>query len=233
MFRKIVSTTLLVALLLALSSAAYVGWQLYPHQQHQPLPSGLTALTDPAGQALLEGSEQRSDFERLRLSFQPQALGSFCGVASSVTVLNALGQDLDQYTFFTPQTETVRSLKDIMLGGMSLHELAGLLGVHGAQARLYYADQSSENAFRETIQRNLANDNDFLIVNYQRNALGQGQTGHISPLAAYDADTDQVLLMDVAEHKYPPTWIPVSLLFSAMLTTDASSGKMRGFVEVE
>lgn len=233
MLRKMVGGVLLLALILALSSAGYIGWKLYPHQNLQALPTGLTALSDPAGQELLNGAEQSADFERLSQTFQPQALGSFCGVASSVTVLNALSQHLDQYTFFTPQTETVRSVKDILFGGMSLHELAGLLVVHGATTRLHYADQSSESAFRQTIQHNLANNKDFLIVNYQREVLGQGSTGHISPLAAYDADTDQVLLMDVAQHKYPPTWIPVPLLFKAMATTDASSGNMRGFVEVE
>lgn len=233
MIRKIIGSALLLALILMLSAVGYVGWKLYPHQNLQPLPAGLTALSDPAGQELLKDAEQRADLERLSQTFQPQALGSFCGVASSVTVLNALGQDLDQYSFFTPQTESVRSVKDIMLGGMSLHELAGLLVVHGATARLHYADQSNESEFRQTIQRNLANDKDFLIVNYQREVLGQGSSGHISPLTAYDADTDQVLLMDVAQHKYPPTWVPVPLLFKAMQTTDASSGKMRGFVEVE
>lgn len=233
MIRKIIGSALLLALILVLSAVGYLGWTLYPHQNLQTLPAGLTALSDSAGQELLNGAEQRADFERLTQTFQPQALGSFCGVASSVTVLNALGQNLDQYSFFTPQTESVRSVKNIMLGGMSLHELAGLLVVHGATPKLHYADQSSESEFRETLKRNLANDKDFLVVNYQREILGQGSTGHISPLAAYDADTDQVLLMDVAEHKYPPTWIPVPLLFKAMLTTDTSSGKMRGFVEVE
>ena len=50
--------------------------------------------------------------------------------------------------------------------------------------------------------------------------------------AAYDGDADKVLVLDTARHKYPPTWVPVELLFIAMSTLDSSSGKTRGFVEV-
>jgi hypothetical protein len=35
-----------------------------------------------------------------------------------------------------------------------------------------------------------------VIVNYLRNAIGQEWGGHISPLAAYDADTDRFLILD-------------------------------------
>jgi hypothetical protein len=74
--------------------------------------------------------------------------------------------------------------------------------------------------------------NDYLLVNYQRKVLGQGAVGHISPLAAYDEDSDKVLILDTAGYKYPPTWVPVDGLFDAISTTDSSSGKTRGFVEV-
>jgi hypothetical protein len=51
-------------------------------------------------------------------------------------------------------------------------------------------------------------------------------------LAAYDRDSDKVLILDTAGYKYPPTWVPVDLLFSAMSMTDTSSGETRGFLEV-
>ena len=80
--------------------------------------------------------------------------------------------------------------------------------------------------------RNLSTPGDYLVVNYQREVLGQNKVGHISPLAAYDRETDTVLILDTASYSYPPTWVPVADLFAAMATTDRSSGKSRGFVEV-
>jgi Phytochelatin synthase len=38
----------------------------------------------------------------------------------------------------------------------------------------------------------------------QNRAIGQEQGGHISPLAAYDAETDRFLILDVSRYKYPP-----------------------------
>jgi len=120
-----------------------------------------------------------------------------------------------------------------MFGGMSLTDLSGLLKAHGLKVAHYHADQFDETQFRAAAARNLASDGDYLLVNYQREVLGQGRVGHISPLAAYDQDTDSVLIMDTAAHKYPPTWVPVSLLVAAMKTEDPSSGKMRGYVEIK
>ena len=63
-------------------------------------------------------------------------------------------------------------------------------------------------------------------------SLGQGETGHISPVAAYDRQTDSLLIMDTASNKYPPTWVPLELLVKAMRTVDSASGRMRGYVEI-
>jgi hypothetical protein len=64
-----------------------------------------------------------------------------------------------------------------------------------------------------------------------RKSIGQEKGGHISPLAAYDADTDRFLLLDVARYKYPPVWISAVELFNAMNTTDSDNqDRTRGFV---
>jgi hypothetical protein len=56
--------------------------------------------------------------------------------------------------------------------------------------------------------------------------------GHISPLGAYDAKADKILVMDVARYKYPPVWVDAPALFAAMSTSDFVSGKSRGFLSV-
>ena len=72
-----------------------------------------------------------------------------------------------------------------------------------------------------------------MIVNYLRKAIGQERGGHISPLAAYDAETDRFLMLDVARYKYPPVWVEAEDLFAAMNTTDADNqNRTRGYVLV-
>ncbi len=72
----------------------------------------------------------------------------------------------------------------------------------------------------------------FILVNYLRSAIGQEKGGHISPLGAYDADTDRFLILDVSQYKYPPVWVEAKALFGAMDTVDSDGGKTRGYVVV-
>ncbi len=215
-----------------LGFSGFVWWQLQPHPDPQPLPADLISLSTPAGKALLDQAEARADYEQLSRAFVPQELISYCGVASGVTVLNALGQHTNQGDFFTPEASRVRPRLKVMFGGMTLGDLGGLLAAHDVTAGVHYADSVSLDEFRGAVLRNLGDPNDFLLVNYQRAALGQTPVGHISPLAAYDADSDRLLIMDTASYKYPPTWVPLPMLYEAMKTTDSASGRLRGYVEV-
>jgi hypothetical protein len=216
----------------ALGLGGFAGWLLYPHDNPLPLPPSLVAATTTEGMERLADAEAVADYELLSRSFQAQSLASYCGVASSVAVLGAFGTPATQGDFFTDEASAVRSRFKVTFGGMSLPDLVGLLNAHGLKTSAHYADQFSVVEFRAAVEQNLATDEDFLLVNYQREALGQGRVGHISPLAAYDRETDTVLIMDTAAHKYPPTWVPIELLYAGMNTTDSASGKMRGYVEV-
>ena len=90
----------LAVLLLAL--AGFVAWVIYPHQDLQPLPDSLVSLNSAEGAARLARARYRADYDALAQAYQPQALASYCGVASGVTVLGALGTATDQRAFFTP-----------------------------------------------------------------------------------------------------------------------------------
>ena len=63
---------------------------------------------------------------------------------------------------------------------------------------------STLDEFRKTARDYLSTEDRFVIVNYLRKAIGQEKGGHISPLAAYDAETDRFLILDVSRYKYPP-----------------------------
>lgn len=205
---------------------------LYPHEDLQPLPSPLVSSTSAEGKALLESAEIRADYSRLSKTFHGQSLASYCGVASSVAVLQALGKNVSQGDFFTDEVARVRSQFSVIFGGMSLQELGGLLSAHGMKTSVHHANELSVDQFRVTVEKTLANFDDYLIVNYQRRSLGQNEVGHMSPLAAYNHNSDSVLIMDTTSYNYPPTWVPVKMLFAAMMTTDSTTGKMRGYVEV-
>ena len=212
--------------------AGFVWWSLQPRPDPQPLPAALVAVTSPEGQGLLDDADAVADYQRLSESFQQQSLRSYCGVASGTIVLTALGRNVSQEDFFTDEASRVRSRLSVMLGGMSLPDFAALMNAHGAQVSTMHADTSSLEEFRAVVERNLSSEDDYLLVNYQREVLGQERVGHISPLAAYDRDSDRVLILDTAGYKYPPTWVPMASLFAAMSTVDSASGKSRGFIEI-
>ena len=196
------------------------------------LPDGLIAVSEAAGASLLRDADAKADYLLLSEHFESQALRSFCGVASGVTVLNSLGRDLDQRTFFDLEADDVKSRLGVALSGMTLADLASFLTAHNTVADIHYADAVSVDEFRELIRINMQRPGDYMLVNYQREVLGQRRVGHISPIAAFDSDSDRVLILDTATYNYPPTWVPLAQLHSAMNTFDPSSDKTRGFVEV-
>ncbi len=199
------------------------------------LPDSLVSLHSSAGKQLLAESHFIADYPLLMQHFESQSRRAFCGVASSVIVLNALFAPENHFTqssFFTDAASEVRSDMSVTLGGMTLEQLGELLHAHGVEAAIYPASEYNLKTFRLIAKQNLQTPGDFLMVNYQRAVLGQGKTGHISPIAGYNAATDRFLILDVAAYKFPPVWVSADVLWSAMNTVDSSSRQTRGFIVV-
>lgn len=228
--RALLAAACAVALALAVPGAIW--WYLQPVEAPRPLPDSLIGMDDPRGRSLLQAADARADHARLGPHFRPQRLRSYCGVASSVMVLRALGRPVTQDQFFDDAASAVRSRLAVSLGGMSLDQLGALLRAHGLTAEIRYADAVDIAELRAAVLSNLADPDDFLLVNYQRAALGQDRVGHISPLGAYHHDSDRVLILDTASYHYPHTWVPLTDLYQAMATTDPASGRSRGWVVV-
>jgi hypothetical protein len=210
-----------------------------------PLPGNLVALDSSEGEAMLDAARTRDDFVPLAMQFVTQAHPAYCGVASLVMILNALQISgpaspmttgigvFDQQNVFTPRTEAVKSRASIEQGGMTLEQFAGLLGAYDLKAEVHHAGDTDLDTFRKLAIAQIDGKGTYIVVNYLRSALGQKAYGHISPLAAYDAEADRFLILDVTRYKYPPVWVTTADLFAAMHTPDSDAGgKTRGFVLV-
>lgn len=230
---------LALATALAATAAAGVVWNKYlrtPPVAMEPLPAHLIALDSAQGRRLLSQSRADADYDALIASFVPQSRRAYCGVASALVTLNAANSSpapLDQKALFAHPSVQLHPLK-VSFVGMSLREFGDLLRAHGAKATVVHASDTDIAAFRRTALANLSTEGDFLLVNYQRAHLGQARMGHISPVAAYHAASDRMLVLDVAAHRYPPVWVPVDTLWEAMnapLNPDTTT--TRGFVIVD
>ncbi|MEO7097466.1 MAG: phytochelatin synthase family protein [Polyangiales bacterium] len=210
--------------------------------QQLPLPGTLVALDSPEGMRLLDESQAKVDYVLLSEHFVTQDLQGFCGVASAVMVLNALKvqapttakwdpyRSFNQENVFNEAATKTHSADGVSKGGMTIDQLADLLQCHPAKATAVHAKDSSVDAFRAEAAKNLATAGDFIIINWDRKGLGMETMGHISPLGAYDAKADKMLIMDVARYKYAPHWVDTKMLFDAMNTDDLSSQNSRGWV---
>lgn len=204
-----------------------------PPVANLPLAGGLIAVSSEQGQQLLAESAHRTDLDQLDPVFVPQRRRAFCGPATSATVINAALRPSDrvtQYSLFDTAAAGIKSELDVSMSGLSLEELAALLRAHGLAVRTIYAGQADIADFRRDAQAMLAEPHTYVIVNYDRVALGQVGPGHISPLGAYHAATDRLLVMDVAAYKYPYTWVPTAKLWAAM--SEPVAGRTRGYLLV-
>jgi hypothetical protein len=210
------------------------------------LPDNLIDLRSHQGEELLRDSDAYAAFVPLSVNFVTQENQAFCGVASIVMVLNAMQlpapavpaydpyHTFTQDNFFNERTEDILPRETLAEQGMTLDQLGALLGTEPVKVEVHHAADSNLDEFRKTAREYLSREDQFVIVNYLRKAIGQEKGGHISPLAAYDAETDRFLILDVSRYKYPPVWVTASQLFAAMNTTDSDNeNKTRGFVLVK
>ena len=122
--------------------------------------------------------------------------------------------------------------KQIMDFGYQLRQLDALFKAHALRTRLVIVDDiMSEQAIRADLVENLKRRGDYVVVNYWREAVGQPGGGHISPLAAYDPDSDSFLVLDVNPASAGWVWMPVTTLVKGMRTFDRVEN--RGYIHVE
>jgi hypothetical protein len=191
---------------------------------------------------LFDEAEVKGQFWTLVRYFISEKIDTFCGVASSIMVLNALEvpspvakftypyNKFDEDNFFTSAALEVQRVHSVAGNGQTLEQLADTLRTFGLTLEVHHANTLSLDQFRTLAVNALETKDRYMIVNFSRVTLAQEGGGHFSPLAAYDGKSDRFLLMDVARYKYPPAWVKAEHLWNAMNTDDADAKAKRGFV---
>lgn len=204
----------------------------------------LLYLTSEVGEDRLLDADLNRDYFSLASYLETEQVLTFCGPASVAAVANSLNIDrpspdrLYPWTLFTQDllfnaaNQELKPYGMVEHEGLTLAELDQFIENVGLAATHHFADETSIDELRTLIRSTLSDRDARMIVNYSRQALPQSGDGHISPIGAYDAGTDSVLVLDVAKYKYPPVWISVQTLHDGMMMIDTGSDRSRGFVVV-
>ncbi|XP_052887273.1 glutathione gamma-glutamylcysteinyltransferase 3-like isoform X2 [Gossypium arboreum] len=198
------------------------------------LPSSFLLPKQLFTEALAGGTAE--GFFKLISYYQTQSEPAYCGLATLAMVLNALAIDPGRTWkgpwrwFDDSMLDCCEPLEKIKSQGITFGKVACLAVCNGAQVEPFRTDQSSIEDFRERVVSCTSSEDCHLIVSYNRAVFKQTGTGHFSPIGGYHAGKDMVLILDVARFKYPPHWVPLSLLWDAMNTIDKATGHYRGFM---
>lgn len=139
------------------------------------------------------------------------------------------GQKTRSQVLGEPVSINGKQVRDL---GYQLRQLDELLRANGLATRLTIVDDNkSEDAIRVELAGNLKRSGDYVVVNYRREAVGQRGGGHISPLGAYDAESDSFLVLDVNPAAASWVWMPTATLVRGMRTFDTVEN--RGYILID
>ena len=171
-----------------------------------PLPSRLISLLSPKGQRLLGGCTACRNYPAIAASFTTQVTQAFCGVASSITVLNAskapkpLTDPYKPYPYFTQcnifnvDARSHLALDTVSNEGLTLAQATFLLNAQeGVRATCFHAGPADGPAihqdvpdcdvrrsaaqFRSAARHVLNRPQRYLLVNFSRATLSDDNTG--------------------------------------------------------
>ncbi len=155
-----------------------------------------------------------------------------------------------QLTLLNDKTETIKRKVDIapsllpvgtavdaktLNPGLDLHEVVKVLEIHEAAPQIFYAELPPEHGtprLRDHLKLYLNDDTKVMIANFDGKTLGASTGGHYSLMAAYDEESDNVLILDTAAHKNPWLWVPLKHLYFAMHTRPPKGTFYRGHIVV-
>lgn len=191
---------------------------------------GPTSAAIVLNAALKSGAELPRDYSRRRnedLRFLPPGADPIVPRHTQDSVIER-GRKTRAQILGEPIMIAGKAIRDF---GYQLRQFDEMLRGNGLATRLVVVDDGmSEQAIRADLVKNLATAGDYVIVNYHREAVGQKGGGHISPLGAYDKESDSLLVLDVNPASAEWVWMPVATLIAGMRTFDTVEN--RGYVLV-
>lgn len=205
---------------------------------------GVVYFDTEQGAALFDSAQTKGHFWTICRYFVSEKFLTYCGIASSATVLNSLGVEapddpqiypykmFTQENIFTDEVLHHRRPLDVEKGGNTLEQLAAILSAFHVQVEICFGSDLDLAQCREMLVTVLRAPDQRVIVDFDRKVLHQKGSGHFSPLAAYHEGEDRFLLMDVARYKAPPSWVRAQVLHQALQGIDPTSQKSRGFLVV-
>lgn len=126
-----------------------------------------------------------------------------------------------------------KKLNNLYTLGVTLDQLTNVLNLQGLYAKAFHAtdrENNSINAFRELVKQITANPTQYMLVNYNLNVYSTESGGHYSPVAAYDAGSDTVLILDTWAASNVWIWVKLVDLYKSMNTLDGLT--YRGYILV-
>lgn len=139
------------------------------------------------------------------------------------------GQKTRAQVLGEPLTINGKQIQDF---GYQVRQLDEMLRANGATTRLTIVDDNKvEQDIRTELVENLRRRGNYVIVAYKRDAVGQRGGGHISPLGAYDAESDSFLVLDVNPASAGWVWMPTATLVKGMRTFDTVEN--RGYILIQ
>jgi hypothetical protein len=195
------------------------------------------------------------DYWALNSYYVSQITEGSCSVAAGVMVLNALRAhkklgasdelftqkgifDKPSFDDWTKATHTGGHGVDLDQFGMIMSRAFDVYGMKGMSIETIHADGTKPNMKRihDALVANEKSDHDFIIANFlQSEYTGdpEGAIGHLAPVAAYDAATKRVLIMDPDRTYYEPYWVSEETFMKGLATTDSSVKQSRGIVWIK
>jgi hypothetical protein len=180
-----------------------------------------------------------ADYWTLSEHYYPQATNCGCSTASVTMAVNALRSRVAPQSPALSEAAVVAGVDNAVWaartaengGGVTLADLE--LVLHSSLARFdlggsveTIAASSSEpltiEELRDALARNESTPNSVMLAYYNQATVTGDPTGglHVSPIGAYNAEEDRVLLMDVDRECWVPYWTSTETLWSALATSD-------------
>jgi len=205
------------------------------------LPSTCQDFSSPFGKKLFGEALSNGNMEsyfKLAGQYHAQSEPAFCGIAVLCMILNSLSIDPQRmwkspWRWFSEEMMACCvPLEEIKKRGINFDTFASIACCNGANVEAFRPDVRNEEQFRADVKRATSSDSEVIVASYDRKVIGQTGSGHFSPVGGYHEETDMILLLDVARFKYPPHWVPISLVYKAMLPHDPDTNKPRGYLKI-